>query len=143
MKNSLKYSNNKQMKKCNKKTKMNNISVLDPDGKLRIVKYTVDKDSGFQAKVITDGHVIQMPNYHQSMEEEEAKNDQDHHTIQHQPSDDIDDDNDDNNNNDNDNDTNNNDDEYENDEIESEVEGEGEGEDSGDESETDDDDEYY
>lgn len=36
-------------------------SVLDPDGKLRTVKYTADKKNGFQAQIITDGHVIHHP----------------------------------------------------------------------------------
>lgn len=30
-------------------------SVVDPDGVLRIVKYTADKHNGFQAEVITSG----------------------------------------------------------------------------------------
>lgn len=33
----------------------NNISVVDPDGVLRTVKYTADKKNGFQAEVITNG----------------------------------------------------------------------------------------
>lgn len=36
-------------------------SVLDPDGKLRTVKYTADKKNGFHASVITDGHVVHHP----------------------------------------------------------------------------------
>lgn len=36
-------------------------SVLDPDGKLRTVKYTADKENGFQASVITDGMVVSHP----------------------------------------------------------------------------------
>lgn len=36
-------------------------SVLDPDGSLRTVKYTADKLNGFQASVITDGHVVHHP----------------------------------------------------------------------------------
>lgn len=36
-------------------------SVLDPDGRVRTVQYTADKAHGFQAKVITDGHVIHHP----------------------------------------------------------------------------------
>lgn len=36
-------------------------SVLDPDGKFRTVKYTADKLNGFQASVITDGHVVHHP----------------------------------------------------------------------------------
>lgn len=45
-------------------------SVLDPDGKFRTVKYTADKLNGFQASIITDGHVVHhpqdpvQPNYH-------------------------------------------------------------------------------
>lgn len=38
-------------------------SVLDPDGKVRVVQYTADKVHGFQAKVITDGHVIHHPQH--------------------------------------------------------------------------------
>lgn len=30
-------------------------SVVDPDGVLRVVKYTADKHNGFQAEVITSG----------------------------------------------------------------------------------------
>lgn len=38
-------------------------SVLDPDGRVRVVQYTADKAHGFQAKVITDGHVIHHPQH--------------------------------------------------------------------------------
>lgn len=36
-------------------------SVLDPDGKLRTVKYTADKKNGFQASIITDGKIVHHP----------------------------------------------------------------------------------
>lgn len=37
------------------------LSVLDPDGKLRTVKYSADKKNGFHASVVTDGHVVNHP----------------------------------------------------------------------------------
>lgn len=37
------------------------ISVLDPDGKLRTVKYTADKKNGFHASITRDGHVEHHP----------------------------------------------------------------------------------
>lgn len=36
-------------------------SVLDADGKLRTVKYTADKENGFQASIQKDGHVVHHP----------------------------------------------------------------------------------
>lgn len=59
-------------------------SVLDPDGKMRTVQYTADKAHGFQAKVITDGHVIYHPQQGQA---DRPHGNTDHKTYHHyQPS---------------------------------------------------------
>lgn len=44
---------------------LNVLSVLDPDGKYRTVKYTADNHNGFQAEIITDGNHYNSAHYPQ------------------------------------------------------------------------------